>query len=113
LGDERHGMIMDSATHAYLHNTGGSTYIDGLQLGNFDIGAGDTFSVSNGSFYDEDIKHIIEDGLPQDLSTTAYIPVLYRDGNPAMWKTAPITQAPIIKIAAANRAAYNKLDGSV
>lgn len=51
MTDERHGLVMDSATHEYLHFTEGTRYGTGL-IGSF--GAND-FNITSGRIYDEDI----------------------------------------------------------
>jgi len=49
--DERHGCVMDWATHQHLHTTFGARYVSGL-AGTF---ADATFSVDGGAWADEDI----------------------------------------------------------
>ncbi|MFA5778352.1 MAG: tail fiber domain-containing protein [Candidatus Paceibacterota bacterium] len=70
LGEERHGVTMDGNTHELLHNTVGSRYNTGF-TGTFN--SPPTFSVTAGSFYDEDIKN-------ETLSTETTARVLYRTG---------------------------------
>jgi len=54
IGEERHGAIMDSATHLYNHNTFGARYADGLGLsgmtvdGNGDLPGSAQLGVNNG-----------------------------------------------------------------
>ncbi len=53
LGEERHGLTMDNATHEYLHHTVGTRYQSGL-TGTFNTN--NTLSVTAGSIDDEDIE---------------------------------------------------------
>lgn len=78
-GDERHGVIMTSMTHYYLHNTRGTAFQSGCSLNNFSVdGTGDVnadaqFTAGNGVIWDEDMQFFIP---PQ-----ANIPVFYRLGT--------------------------------
>ncbi len=76
IGEERHGIGMDYSTHEYLHNTIGTRYASGL-AGTF---TNTTFSISAGSFYDEDLKF--------DTSTQTTAHVLYRSGGSFTYTTA-------------------------
>ena len=115
--EERHGAVMDSQTHSYHHNTVGSLYDSGLALGNMDVdGSGDDnsaaqFSVSDGVIWDEDIRHTITDGSPQELSTIAEIPILYRSGASGDWRKIAATQYPITTTGS-GRAAWNEDTGA-
>lgn len=53
--EERHGMTMDWATHAYLHQTIGTRYQSGLGV----TYTNTTFSMDSGVIYDEDLNHSI------------------------------------------------------
>lgn len=55
LGEERHGIVMDWATHELLHYTVGVRYHEGLTLTADDT----TFSVGIGEYDDEDINFVI------------------------------------------------------
>lgn len=116
FGDERHGATMDSATHSYNHNTFGARYSSGLALGDMDVdGSGNDasaaqFSVADGVIYDEDIRHAITDDDPQDLSTTASIPIFYRTGADGDWRRIAATDYPITTTGT-GRAAWNELTG--
>lgn len=102
FGEERHGLTMDGATHRYLHNLNGAVYINGLGLGDFTVdedGSNNShahFSVADGTIYDEDIVHSIADGTPQDLSTVANLPVLYRLGAAGNWRKKTADTFPVI-----------------
>jgi hypothetical protein len=103
FADERHGVVMDSATHSYLHSSLGTRFISGFALGGTINPPGDLpqdlqFNVANGIIRDEDLVHSIVDiglevdvfDLQQELSPIAQIPVLYRLGSAGEWyeKTA-------------------------
>jgi len=101
LADERHGLVMDAATHAYQHTTRGAVYGAGLALGNLTVdGSGSLdshaqLSVSDGFFNDEDIRADIVDGAPQDLAPVALVPVFYRSGSTA-WRRKTADSFPFI-----------------
>lgn len=117
FGDERHGRTMDSSTHAYLHNIMGTAYESGLALGNLDTdGNGDDasaaqLSVGNGVIRDEDIKITIEDGLPQELSPIAQIPIFYHEGASGAWRMIDATDYPVTTTGS-GRAAWNEWTGA-
>lgn len=87
FADERHGIVMDGATHQHLHLSIGAQYRTGLglydfqadQTGNLDSHA--QFACQNGIIADEDLTITITDGLPQELAPIANIPVFYRIGS--------------------------------
>lgn len=58
--EERHGCVMDLVTHLYCHETRGPVYYEGFDASLYVLGA-DTdqslkFDLSNGKFWNEDIK---------------------------------------------------------
>gem|GEM_PF-2301679 len=69
VGDERHGLIMDGMTHEFLHNTVGTRYSSGLGA----TFANGTFSINDGTVYDEDIKI--------DIGATNVTRILYKNGS--------------------------------
>ena len=81
IGNERHGHIMSSDTHAYLHYTRGAQYISGLALGDIEADEdGDSdayaqFSVAAGVTADEDIIHI-----STGTASTAGLPIFWLKG---------------------------------
>ena len=115
FGEERHGCIMDSATHSYLHTTRGTQLASGASIGyttngNGTLDADSQVSVSDLSLTDEDITVSITNNaspsLPfqQKLSPIAYIPIYYRIGTEWYKDTGtafPIKQGTL-------RAKYNK-----
>lgn len=112
IGDERHGTVMDGATHLHLHLSLGTQYISGLALnsivadGTGNLATEVQFGVDNGIIRDEDLEHIIEHSptgadnttvaLEQILANPAEIPVLYRSGINGDWKTKSADNYPII-----------------
>lgn len=120
VGDERHGLVMDGRTHAYLHLKEGTAYMSGLGLGNFSLdGSGDVnidaqFSCGNGEIWDEDIQHLIVDGSPQDLSPILNAPVFYLSGD-TKWRRKDPSPYPVISynFNSSNRLAYNSFSGGL
>lgn len=72
-GEERHSIVMDWATHEYLHETVGSRFESGL-TGTFD---NTTITIETGKWHDEDIEH-----EPSQQTTCN---VLYKNGD-ANWE---------------------------
>jgi hypothetical protein len=85
VGEERHGMIMSSHTHNYLHFYVGLAYIFGLGLSGFSISNGNDdedaqFGVDAGACADEDIY------LPiSAVAKTTGMPEYYMLGADAEW----------------------------
>jgi hypothetical protein len=69
IGNERHGIVMDSATHTYLHETVGTRFESGFATSFTDT----TFSSDAGIIWDEDLEHDI------DAQTNCY--VFYKNGS--------------------------------
>ena len=116
VADERHGIIMDGATHLHLHEGFGSRYVSGLALsgitadgtGNNDTDA--QCAVSDGVIRDEDLRHSIVDDSPQDLDPTAQIPLFYRSGASGDWRKVAATNFPVTTTGT-GRAAWNEFTG--
>jgi len=112
-GEERHGLVMDGETHAYLHTTFGARFISGGALQNFNVnGSGSLaidaqFTSDSGSIRDEDILH-------QYLAQTQ-IPILYQQG--VLWRKKAADAYPVIYSGTAGYTgalgllAYNQLSG--
>lgn len=89
LMDERHLAQMAPATHHWIHETFGSAYYDGMAVG--DVSADENgsldvhaqFSVSEGTFYDEDITHTVT----AVSLTDATIEVWYYNGSAWRWES--------------------------
>ena len=92
LAEERHGLVMDGATHSYLHTVFGARYISGGALQGFSVnGSGNLaahaqFTSDSGSIRDEDI-------LVQYIAQ-AQIPILYRQGQ--LWRKKAADSFPVI-----------------
>jgi hypothetical protein len=107
FGEERHGLVMDWATHSYLHDTRGTQYVSGLASGNYTTtGTGDNnpdaqIGVAGGVIADEDIYlTIVNSATPanqfeQTISPLGYFPVLYRLGSAGIWYKDTATAYPI------------------
>ena len=120
FAEERHGINMDARTQQWIHNTFGAQYINGLSISNYNT-SGDgssnsdaTFSISNGTLYQEDIQIDITNGtsnLPfyQELSPIAKLPVYYHSGTTGQWIKTPATNYPVAT--GVNGPKYNLLTG--
>jgi hypothetical protein len=110
FADERHGIVLDWQTHEYLHRTRGAAYASGLNVGAFTLvgnGSADShmqFDLSNGTFFDEDIKvDILHSASPtantweQILQSGAEIPIFYQIGTSGVfeWKHTTPTKFPV------------------
>lgn len=112
VGDERHGLTMDAATHMHFHLSLGTQYISGLSLnavsvgGTGDLASDAQFGVDNGVLRDEDIQldivhsatgpNVLTANLEQILNAPAQIPVLYRTGATGNWLTKTADTYPLI-----------------
>lgn len=98
LSEERHGMVMDWATHYYLHRVNGPQLVSGgLSASDYTIGGDGTlnsqaqFSLTNGTIFDEDTEtNITHSSTPTGRSEQFLQPyvkskILYRNGN--HWST--------------------------
>lgn len=111
FAEERHGLVMDGATHSYLHTVFGARYLSGGALQNFQAdGTGGNsadaqFTSDSGSIRDEDIKI--------DYLAETEIPILYRIGTG--WRKKTADSYPVIYSGTAGytgtngRLPYNKL----
>lgn len=117
LGNERHGRVMDSRTHLYLHHTRGTVYESGLGLSGISADASGNnatsarFQVASGVIWDEDIKLTITDGATQTLSPIAQIPVYYKTGASGVWRRLATTNFPLAYGNAGTRADWNEFTG--
>ena len=103
FADERHGIVMDGATHKHLHLSLGAQYRKGLRLYNFYVdqnGSSNShaqFACDSGQIADEDLIIDIIDGDVQALSTVLNAPVYYRYGaEAANWYKTPQSAYPLI-----------------
>lgn len=106
LAEERHGIVLDWQTHEYLHRTRGAAIASGFDISNYTInGTGNLesdvqFDISNGTFYDEDVKIDIThsetpqvNSFQQILQGAAELSVLYRIGT--VWKFDEPNSIPV------------------
>jgi hypothetical protein len=117
LSEERHGLLMDGATHSYQHIFEGTRYRSGLALydissdasGNNDSSA--QISVSAGIIQDEDLIININDDVPQNLSLPANIPIYYKVGA-GLWRRDNANNFPVKSfVGGSNRLAWNQFTG--
>lgn len=113
FAEERHGLVMDGATHTYLHTVFGSRYLSGLALQNFSVdGDGNSdshaqFTSDSGTFRDED--------LLISLAAQTQIAILYRQGQ--LWRKKTADSFPVIYsgtagyTGASGRLPYNQFTG--
>jgi len=114
LGDERHGCLMDSQTHLYLHNTHGSAIDSQMGLaitnivadGNGDVANTAQIGVSGGGIWDEDLEHVIA-----TLTAPASLPVFYLAGS-GLWRRKTASAYPLLYGVTGTRANYNLLTGA-
>jgi len=120
FAEERHGIVMDTSTHKWIHYTFGAQYVDGLSIGNYVLGGNGssnshaTISIGNGTLYQEDIEINITDSSSadpfcQELSPIAQIPVYYHEGTTGQWVKNIATDYPVKY--GANGPQYNLLSG--
>jgi len=112
FAEERHGLVMDGATHGYLHTVFGARYLTGLALQGFVVDGDGTlntqaqFQADSGTIRDEDI--VIS------LSLTSNIPVLFRQGT--QWRKKAADAFPLVYNGTVGytgtRIAYNQLVGA-
>lgn len=118
MGEERHGVTMDWATHEYLNATQGLKYASGLNAVNYTT-AGDgsanshaQIDLTDGVLYQEDVKiSIAHSNTPnyqlhqQDIAGPGRFPVTYHSGTTGQWIKDSATDYPVKYIT--SRIAYN------
>lgn len=120
FGEERHGVTMDGATHAYLHTTVGTRLVRGAAIEFNDQGDGSENShaqinLSDMVVADEDIVIQINNSatpnapFEQVLFPIAEIPIFYRNGT--NWTKLSATSYPLVQ--GSNRIQYNKEENGV
>lgn len=119
VGDERHGLVMDHETHRHMHQSFGTTWVSGLALTSLvtdQSGAANSHAqcgVQDGQINDEDIAHVIVDGVVQDLSPLLKAPIIWQIGSE--WRIAAVADYPLMYsgrsgtsyVGASGRLAYN------
>jgi hypothetical protein len=92
FAEERHNLVMDGATHTYLHTVFGARYLSGLALQGFTVngdGNNDShaqFTSDSGSIRDEDLLF--------QILAQSQIAVLYRQGQ--LWRKKAADSFPLI-----------------
>lgn len=116
FADERHGIVMDWATHEYLHRTRGAAIASGFGMtattgGNGTSNTHAQISIANGTFFDEDLEvAITHSATPasntwqQRIQSPGYFPVFYRSGS--AWVKDAATEYPM-KYTSTQRTEYN------
>ena len=125
VADERHGIVLDWATHEYLHRTRGAVIASGFSLSNYIITGDGTsnahaqFDLGNGTFFDEDLEvNITHSATPttgtftQILQGGAEIPVFYLSGSDGAWVKDSATKYAAKLGGLAVNLQYNLLSGS-
>ena len=110
FADERHGIVLDWATHEYLHRTRGAAIANGFGANNYVLdgdGSSNTHAqidIANGTFFDEDLQvDIFHSATPssntweQVLQGAAEIPVFYRSNT--HWVKDDATEFPLKAVA--------------
>lgn len=123
--EERHNVGFPDNVHWYCHRYLQTMYESGLGLANFTITPGNTnlaasaqFNCGDGAVSDEDLRHPITDGAPQDLAPLLRAPIFYLDGpNPGVWRRKAADTFPVIYsgtagyVGASGRLPFNTLFG--
>lgn len=111
LGDERHGLTMDGATHLHLHESIGTIFENGLALDSIladQDGSLDTHAqcgVEIGEIDDEDLHHDIAAEV-----APANIPVYYKLGAAGDWRKIAADNFPV-ETTGTGRLAWNEFTG--
>ena len=101
FGEERHGMVMDWATHYYLHRVNGTQLTSGsFAISNYTLSGDGTndadaqFSLSVGTIFDEDGDFSVQHSATPTLANEQHLEpflkskTLYRNGN--HWSTTAL-----------------------
>ena len=123
VADERHGIVLDWATHEYLHRTRGAVIAEGFSIsaytttGNGNADAHAQFDLGNGTFFDEDLEVAITHSasptvgtFTQVLTGAAELPVFYLSGSSGAWVRDTPTEYACKQ--SATTLQYNLLTGS-
>lgn len=120
IGEERHGSIMDPATHHYMHHTEGTKYREGFSainytlVGDGSIPAHAQIGISDGIIQDEDIIIAIKHNaapaalFEQTLRSVGYFPVMHRSA--LSWVRQLPTPYPVKT--GAQRVLFNQKNGT-
>lgn len=115
--EERHGIVMDSSTHANLHfNTGTIVKGSGFSLnGTYVVASGTggladvTYGVDSGTIMDEDLESVISSLSDNNGSGNQY-PTFYRVGAGTEWRWY-VNNVPYLFNTGTNNSIYNQLTG--
>ncbi|HHX60988.1 MAG TPA: hypothetical protein GX707_09805 [Epulopiscium sp.] len=119
-GDERHGTVMDKATHERLHAIDWTQWVRGLQLYGYEMNDSTSndapkVSITDGVVADEDLFHDITHSptsssfFKQALQDFALLPIMYRDGDNGEWRQDEATEYPF-KNTDLGRINFNEFD---
>jgi hypothetical protein len=113
FANERHGLVMDGATHAYLHTVLGARYLSGGALQNFSVDQ--SGNIDSDAQFDCDSGSIRDEDLLIQYASSNRIPILYRFGTD--WRKKTGDAFPIIYsgtagyTGASGRLPYNLFSG--
>lgn len=121
--DERHGVVLDWATHEYLHKTQGAKIYNGFDLtaystsGDGSANSNATVDLTNGVFFDEDLEIAITHSasptngtFTQILQGEAEIPIIYQSQAGGAWVRDVPSVFPV-KFNTGERIRYNQFSG--
>lgn len=115
FAEERHGVVMDGATHSYLHTVFGARFISGHALQDFSVDG--TGNLATDAQFQADSGTIRDEDLILQSPAQAQIPVLYKQGN--LWRKKAADSFPVIYSGSAGytglngRLPYNALNAGV
>ena len=104
FANERHGIIMDGATHLYLHFTKGFAWINGMALSGITAGSTTWDGTAAGICSDEDIPHLF-------LAQTEF-PHAYREGSEGYWTYLLNDSTSIPSVVPGGTVVWNEWNGS-
>lgn len=113
FAEERHGLIMDGATHTYLHTVFGARYLSGLALQGFSVDG--TGNLSANAQFTSDSGSLRDEDLLITLAAQSQIAILYRQGQ--LWRKKTANAFPVIYSGTAGytgangRLPYNQFTG--
>jgi len=120
--DERHGIVMDWATHEYGHENFGTRWETGLAATRIATGSGSVdgdaqLYLGGGTVWDEDLECVLvrsaspTNDFEQELGTSGVpgkFPIYYRTGSASFnWAKLTTTDFPCYQIGAGQRITYN------
>lgn len=115
FAEERHGLVMDGATHTYLHTVFGARYLSGLALQGFSVDG--TGNLAANAQFTSDSGTIRDEDLLITLAAQSQIAILYRQGQ--LWRKKTADAFPVIYSGTAGytgangRLPYNQFTGGI